>query len=163
MPGLSCRIRDLHLPTRTLSCGMWDPGPRPWIEPGHWERGVLATGPAGKSPYIRLLQHTHTHWFYARLLGKNKNETRSWGPGKGKQRRSPGVCLCRGSAVGARCCPDEPQTGYFECSCGESAALPSIPRPFVYVWLSPHKQPQWNLHPEYEGKSRSYSIFDFVS
>ena len=35
----------------TLSCNMWDLVPQLGIEPGplHWERGVLSSGPAGKS------------------------------------------------------------------------------------------------------------------
>ena len=35
-----------------LSCGIWNLVPWPGIKPGllHWEYGVLATGPLGKSP-----------------------------------------------------------------------------------------------------------------
>ena len=68
-PGLNCGVPDLLLSSlqhaeylavacgifrcgmRTLGCGMWDPVPQPWIEPGppEWKRGVLATGSPGKS------------------------------------------------------------------------------------------------------------------
>ena len=50
-PGLSCSIW-------TLSCGMWDLVLRPGIKPGplHWECGVLATGPPGKSWSINFNQ-----------------------------------------------------------------------------------------------------------
>ena len=39
---------------------MWDLVPQPGIEPGplHWERGVLAPGPAEKSPgWIEVLMN----------------------------------------------------------------------------------------------------------
>ena len=42
-------VRDSQL--RVPSCGVWDLAPLPGTEPGplHWECGVLATGPPGKS------------------------------------------------------------------------------------------------------------------
>ena len=158
MPGLSCSIWESS-PANSNS-ELWHVGSSSLTTDQTWALGTcsLHHWTSREVPIYSSSPTNHTYWFRARLQGNNKNETRSWGPGKGKQRSSPGVCLCRGSAVGARCCPDEPRTGHFECSCGESAALPSIPRPFVCVWLSPHKQPQWNWHPEYEAKSRSYSI-----
>ena len=51
----ACRI--FHCSMQTLSCSMWDLVPWPGIEPGplHWECGVLATGPPGKSPMGGLI------------------------------------------------------------------------------------------------------------
>ena len=44
VPRLGCSMQ-------TLSCGMWNLVPRLGIEPVpmHWEHGVLAMGPSGKS------------------------------------------------------------------------------------------------------------------
>ena len=49
------RILSCGMPTP--SCGMWDLVPWPRIKPGHWEPGVLATGPPG-SPIFRLFTDT---------------------------------------------------------------------------------------------------------
>ena len=38
VPGLSCGMWDLNFPDQGLN-----------LDPLHWERGVLATGPPGKS------------------------------------------------------------------------------------------------------------------
>ena len=55
-PGLSCSMW-------TLSCGMWDLVPCPGIKPGplHWECGLLATGPPGKSWSINF-NHQLFRW-----------------------------------------------------------------------------------------------------
>lgn len=60
--GLSWGTRDLLVAAR-----MWDPIPRPGIEPGHplpWERGVLATRLPGKSPNFRIFYIFSTHCFF---------------------------------------------------------------------------------------------------
>ena len=44
-----CSMLDLEL-QHLNSCSMWDLVPWPGIEPLHWECGVLATGPPGRSP-----------------------------------------------------------------------------------------------------------------
>ena len=45
------KILFIYLAVAGLSCSMWDPAPWPGIEPRplHWEHGVLAIGPPGKS------------------------------------------------------------------------------------------------------------------
>ena len=44
-------VLDLSCGTRSLRCSMWDLVPCQGLNPGplHWELGVLATGPPGKS------------------------------------------------------------------------------------------------------------------
>ena len=58
MPALSCSTMYLRilLPMQTLIWDMWDLVPQPGIEPRtlHWECGVLATGPPGKSLSLSL-------------------------------------------------------------------------------------------------------------
>ena len=54
----------IYLGVLCLSCGMWGLVPQPGIEPGplHWEQGVLAIGPPGKSPkflIFKLRQKSH--------------------------------------------------------------------------------------------------------
>ena len=49
-----------------FSCNTWDLVPWPKIEPWplHWELGVLATGPPGKSPYICFIYFLWILWFF---------------------------------------------------------------------------------------------------
>ena len=44
----------------TLSCAMWNLAPWPGMKPLHWEHGVLATGPPGKSQSLSLFLNTST-------------------------------------------------------------------------------------------------------
>ena len=50
-------VFDLYYSVWTLSCGMWDLIDNQGSNPGplHWELGVLATGPPGKSSVIFFL------------------------------------------------------------------------------------------------------------
>ena len=47
-------VLDLSCGTRSLRCSMWDLVPCQGLNPGplHWELGVLATGPPGKSSHL---------------------------------------------------------------------------------------------------------------
>ena len=61
----------------TLSCGMQDLVPRPGMNPSalHWERGVLTTGPLGKSPLGYFL--TFLPWELTEVV--NRQPT-NWSP-----------------------------------------------------------------------------------
>ena len=75
-PGLSHKTCDLwslqhagsfSCGTWTLSCGMWDLNPWPRISLGslHWEHGVSATEPPGKSLYhfLKIIQISDIIWY----------------------------------------------------------------------------------------------------
>ena len=85
-----------------LSCGMWDLVPWPGIEPGHWDHGVLVTGPPGKS------------WlcFWEVLIGvllvKNP-------PANAGDARDAGLIPVLGRS------PEEGNSNLFQCSCLENS------------------------------------------
>ena len=62
---------NIYLAVLGLNHGMWDVVPRPEMEPGHWERAVLATGLPGKSQE----KHLDGGWCTGRENGYGK---RGW-------------------------------------------------------------------------------------
>ena len=55
---------------QTLSCGMWDLVPWPWIEPWplYWDPGVLATGLPGKSLQENFYSSSFLGFFFVCLF-----------------------------------------------------------------------------------------------